>query len=45
MVKLGVFRDQEIKALSMNNYFSINKANKSFRNLIKFFKGLASRHK
>ena len=36
MLSLRVFGDQEIKALSMNNYFSIKIANKSFRNLKNF---------
>ena len=41
ILSLKGFGDEEITALSMNNYFSIKISNTSFRNLTKFCKGLA----
>ena len=41
MLLLRGFGDEEITALSMNNYFIIKIVNKSFRNLTKIFRGLA----
>ena len=41
MLSFRVFEDEEISALSTNNYFSIKISNNSFRNLTKLFKGLA----